>query len=358
MVRPEYFNPIWGESMDPAVLLQSKGDDSPSGENLEYDPIFTEMEIAGQPGEERQIGDEVTAAEDPDYNDLAEKALAVLEQSHDLRAAVFLADALVNSKGLVGFADATTYIRGCLEEFWDSCHPELDEDDDDDPTMRINAAQGLGGSDTIYRSLRRAALTESRNFGRLSLRDMEIAEGKMTAPPNMENIPDSASVSAAFQDSDDDFLTEMLTATQTAEDNVRAISGVFDDKTPGQGPDLDELIKLLRQIKRRLTEYASAEGVDDVDQDDDAAGDMGGGAPMAAGGPVGGINSPSDVSNALDRIIAYYRRAEPSSPVPIVLERAKRLVGADFLTIMKDMAPDGIENVHLIGGIEEEDDDD
>lgn len=342
--------------MDPAVFLQSKGDDSPSGENLEYDPIFTEMEIAGQPGEERQIGDEVTAAEDPDYSDLAEKALAVLEKSHDLRAAVFLADAYLNTKGLAGFADVTTYVRGCLEDFWDSCHPELDEDDDDDPTMRINAVQGLGGAETIYRSLRRTALTESRNFGRLSLRDMEIAEGKMAAPSGMENVPDSATISAAFQDTDDDFLTTLLTAAQVAEDNVRAISGLFDDRTPGQGPDLDEVIKLLRQIKRRLTEYASAEGVDDTAQDDDAD-DMGGGASMAVGGPVGGINSPSDVSNALDRIVAYYRRSEPSSPVPIMLERAKRLVGADFLTIMKDMAPDGVDNVHLIGGIEDDDDD-
>jgi len=37
--------------MDPAVLLQSKGDDAPSGDDLEYDPTFTDMELAGQPGE-------------------------------------------------------------------------------------------------------------------------------------------------------------------------------------------------------------------------------------------------------------------------------------------------------------------
>lgn len=340
--------------MDPAVLLQSKGDESPSGDNLEYDPIFTEMEIAGQPGEETQIGDEVKAAEDPDYRDLAEKALAVLDKSHDLRAAVFLADATANTKGLVGFANVTTYILGCLETFWDTCHPELDEDDDDDPTMRINAVQGLGDEDTLYRSLRRVPLTESRNFGKLSLRDMEIADGKMTAPAGMDSIPDSATVSAAFQDSDDDFLTAMLEAAQKSEDNVRAISAVFDDQTPGQGPDLDNLIKLLRQIKTRVAEFSSIE-VKDADTAEDAPGDSAGGAPATSGGAVGGINSPADVSNALDRIIAYYRRAEPSSPVPIVLERAKRLVGADFLTIMQDMAPAGIDNVHLIGGIEDDD---
>jgi type VI secretion system protein ImpA len=44
--------------------------------------------------------------------------------------------------------------------------------------------------------------------------------------------------------------------------------------------------------------------------------------------------------------------------VPIILERAKRLVGADFLTIMKDLAPDGLVSVMNIGGIKPSDDDD
>jgi type VI secretion system protein ImpA len=342
--------------MDPAVLLQSKGDDLPSGENLEYDPAFTDMEIAGQPGEESQIGDEIIHAEDPDYRDLAEKSLAVLEQSHDIRAAVFLADAILHTEGLTGFVDATTYILGCLTDFWDTCHPELDEDDDNDPTMRINAVQGLGQDSTVIRSLRRTPLTDSRSFGKMSLREIDVAEGRMTAPSDMSTVPDSAAVSAAFQDTDDEFLTALLNAAQTAEDNVRAISAVFDEQTPGQGPDLDELIKLLRLIRKKLAENSSAEDVADTSEDGEDLGGAGGAAPAAStGGAGGGINSPSDVANAIDRIIAYYKRAEPSSPVPIVLERAKRLVGADFLTIMADMAPLGISNVHLIGGIDDDD---
>ncbi|QDI78298.1 MULTISPECIES: type VI secretion system protein TssA [Leisingera] len=352
--------------MDPAVLLQSKGDDSPSGDNLEYDPAFTEMELAAQPGEESVVGNETIAATDPDYREVQKKALEVLERSHDLRAAVFLGDALLHSEGLPGFADVTTYIRGCLEEFWETCHPELDEDDGD-PTMRINAVQdmcgqpdGMAGASPLYRSLRRAPLTESRGFGRFSLRDIEIAEGMMTAPADMEHIPDTATIGAAFQDSDEDLIAERLAAIETAEKNVRAISAVFDAQTPGQGPDLSALIKLLQQIAKRIRNYAGA-GADEAAEggaEEDEAVEAGAAAPAAAaaGRPAGAINSPADVSNTLDRIISYYRRAEPSSPLPILLERCKRLVGADFLTIMKDMAPQGVDNVHLIGGIEEDDD--
>ncbi len=348
--------------MDPAVLLQSKEDDAPSGDNLEYDPTFTDMELAAQPGEETVLGDETTEATDPDYREVEKNALAVLERSHDIRAAVFLADAILHSEGLTGFADVTTFLRGCLEQYWETCHPELDEDDGD-PIMRINAVQDLcgqpddmAGPSPLYRSLRRAPLSDSRGFGRFSLRDIEVAEGLMTAPANMDTVPDTPTVSAAFQDSDDDDLAARLAAIETSVSNVSAISAVFDEQTPGQGPDLGPLVKLLQQMAKRLRDYGSiAAAIPEGDDDPDTA-EAGSAvvAPPAAVG-MGGINSPSDVVNALDRIIGYYQRAEPSSPLPILLDRAKRLVGADFLTIVGELAPQGISNVQLIGGIDDDD---
>ncbi|NRB16306.1 MAG: type VI secretion system protein TssA [Rhodobacteraceae bacterium] len=348
--------------MDPAVLLQSKGDDTPSGDDLEYDPTFTDMELAAQPGEEVVMGNTTTEASDPDYREVEKNALAILERSHDLRAAVFLADAILHSEGLTGFAYVTTFIRGCLEQYWETCHPELDEDDGD-PTMRINKVQDLcgqpddmAGPSPVYRSLRRAALSNSRGFGQFSLRDIEAAEGLISAPSDMGTVPDTATVSASFQDSDKDELEARVAAIELSAENVAAISAVFDEQTPGQGPDLQPLVKLLRQMAKRLRDYASMAPAETVDET--AADEAGGEASVrgsVAGGGVGGINSQSDVTNTLDRIIGYYQRAEPSSPLPILLERAKRLVGADFLTIVNDMAPQGIDNVNLIGGIDDDD---
>lgn len=340
--------------MDVSALLQSHGDDEPSGENLEYDPEFTEMELAAQPGEETQVGDEIRAAEDPNYSEVVEKAMGVLGRSHDLRAAVFLAEAVLMTKGLKEFAEVTTYIRGCLEDYWDTCHPELDEDDDDDPTMRINAVQGLSDSSRMIKALRRTALTDSRAFGRLSLRDMEMADGTIAVPEGTENVPDTASVGAAFQDTDDEALEGFAEAIKTALEDVRAIDAVFSDKTPGQGPELDPVIKTLNTLGKRLADYTGGEApAEEASAEGGAAPVAGGGGPAPVSAP-GAINSPTDVSNAIDRIISYYERNEPSSPVPLMLQRAKRLVNADFLTIMKDMAPQGVDNVNLIGGIEDD----
>ncbi|MEP1202137.1 type VI secretion system protein TssA [Tateyamaria sp.] len=347
-----------GGFMDLDALLQSHGDDAPSGEDLEYDPVFTELEIAATHGEERQMGDEILPPEDPDYKEVAAKALEIMERSHDLRAGIFLAEAQLRLKGFPGFADATSYVARCLDEYWSSCHPQLDPDDDDDPTMRINAILTLIDDARILRGVRRAPLTQSRTFGAISLREIAVADGESTPTSDMENVVDSGQVSAAFQDTDEDVLRGVSEAVGRALSNVTAISAKFDEMTPGQGPDIDPLIKLLKKangkIAGALGEPAGDMGVEE-EGDMDAGGGGGGPAQPVSGGGTGAINTPTDVQNALDRIISYYERAEPSSPVPLLLERAKKLVGADFMTIVRDMAYDSVDRVNMIGGIRDDD---
>ena len=244
-------------------MLKSHGEDAPSGENLEYDPDFIAMELAAQPEEERQAGTEILEGSDPDYKDLASKARAILERSHDIRAAVYLADAELRLNGLEGFAQVTGYIRGCLEEYWDTCHPQLDEEDDDDPMMRINAVTGLAGRSTVLRGLRTAArLTNSRVMGRITLRDLDILNGEAEASPD-ETPKSSTEIEAAFADTADEELEAYFNAAQSALQDVNAIDAVFLDKTPGYGPSLEDLQKLLNKIVKVLSKHVKT-GVEDV----------------------------------------------------------------------------------------------
>lgn len=341
--------------MDVTALLAPISDDAPSGDNLEYDEGFTEMELAAQPGEERQVGDQFQAAEDPDYGEVVKLADGILGRSHDIRAAVFRAEAVLQAEGMEEFAQTVSYIRGCLADHWESCHPQLDEDDGD-ATMRINAVQGLADSSRTLRNLRRAALTDSRMFGRMSLRHVEVAEGIANPSADMESPPDAAALKAAFRDTDEAFVSGVADAVNTSLEEIAAIDAIFAEQTPGEGPQLDPLSDALKKIQNALAQHGGADlGVEIVDPTAAAA------APAPAGGAApgpsgsGAINSPADVTDALDRIIDYYQRAEPSSPVPILLDRAKRLVNADFLAIIEDMAKDGLDEVKRIGGIKSDD---
>jgi type VI secretion system protein ImpA len=356
-------------------LLKSHGDDAPSGENLEYDPAFMSLEIAAQPGEERQIGDQIIAAEDPDHQEVIAQAMDVLGRSHDLRAAVFLAYSYLRTRGFPGFAEVTGYIRGVLEQYWDTCHPQLDPDDDNDPTMRVNAMMSLADMRTIVPGIRTSPLTDSRTFGRFALRDLLIAEGEIAAPEGAENLPDRAQILAAFQDTNTEKMSNLRGAVAQAHEDVKAIIKVFDDKAPAHNPKLEELERVLRQVLDRFGDAGigdPGEAADVAEETGDAAaedgeggGTVSGAAPGGGGGGRGGgvslpgaINNQNDVKNTLDRLMQYYARYEPSSPVPMLLARAKRLVGADFLTIIKELAPEGESNVNLVAGIKSDADDD
>ncbi len=73
-----------------------------------------------------------------------------------------------------------------------------------------------------------------------------------------------------------------------------------------------------------------------------------------AGAPpfAGVIRSREDVIRVLDSACEYLARHEPSSPVPLLLQRAKRLMVKDFLQIIQDLAPEAMNQVAKIGGID------
>ena len=50
----------------------------------------------------------------------------------------------------------------------------------------------------------------------------------------------------------------------------------------------------------------------------------------------------------------FFRRAEPSSPIPLIVDRAKRLVSKDFLEVLADIAPGAVSQARAAGGLKDE----
>ena len=68
---------------------------------------------------------------------------------------------------------------------------------------------------------------------------------------------------------------------------------------------------------------------------------------------VGAIRSRQDAIRALDAVAQFFRQNEPSSPIPLFLERAKRLVSKDFLEVLADIAPEAIPQARAAGGLKQ-----
>jgi type VI secretion system protein ImpA len=241
----------------------------------------------------------------------------------------------------------------------------LDTDDDNDPTMRVNAVRGLAGATTTLRYLRRTPLTQSRTFGRLNLINIQQGYGEVALNEGQTADYDRAGVNAAFADTSPEILTATLAAAKQVLADLNTIDRLIGKKASGIDFSIDDTIKMAQVMVRHVGEHVAGEPpVEEAAEDD--AGEVGGPSTGAAvqaaprrasggGGISGAVETAADARSALDRVIEYFKRYEPSSPVPIILERAKRLVGADFMAIMKDMAPQGLENVRMIGGLEDDD---
>ena len=172
--------------MDIDKLLQDVSPEAPCGEDLEYDPAFVEMERAAHGKPEQQMGDTIIPAEDPNWREVRSKAEELLGRTRDLRVVVQLGRAVLGLEGMVGFTDSLALLKGLLETQWAAVHPQLDPEDDNDPTLRVNTIVTLCDPGTTIKQLRETALVSSRAMGRFSLKDVQIATGKLassSAPP-------------------------------------------------------------------------------------------------------------------------------------------------------------------------------
>ncbi|MES2259291.1 MAG: type VI secretion system protein TssA [Pseudomonadota bacterium] len=344
-------------------LLQEVEDGAPSGPNLEYDPEFLELEqaILGKP--EVQYGETVTPAVPPEWKVVKRLATDLLARSRDLRLVLSLLRSLLALHGPVGLADGLVLIDRLLAERWDSVHPQLDPDDDMDPMLRINSLATL--TDNLFlREVKEATLLMLPGLGPLTLRVLEIASGE-TPPPEGEEKLALHSIEAAMADADQEKLQTAADALARACDSVVQIeTNLVRQVGSSQALNLDALTRTLRRgrdfFKAQQDGGSSEDGGESgADEGGDAAEGGGGDAPAGARGAKaagisGDIASRADVIRMLDKINKYYQQYEPSSPVPLLLERAKRLVPKNFFEIMEDLAPDGMTQLLVISGPKDE----
>ncbi len=337
--------------LDLSTLLAPVSPDAPCGEDLEYDAAYLELERSAQGQPERQMGDAVLAAEPPDWRSVRQQASQLCQRTKDLRVAHYLLQSSIALDGLPGFLQSLELIRELLQQYWDGLYPLLDADDDNDPTSRINALAGLN-ADEVLRLLRECELIRSRAFGPVSVRAALNAAGLLSFAS--ESLT-SEQLGGAFRDCDSEQVAGVRATLDAILETLGGIEASVSDRVGSrQGVDLQPLRQLIRQILLILADHAPQRD-DDASQtgsnESEAAAE--GAAPVAAAARSSGeVRNRDDVLRALDRIIDYYARHEPSSPLPVLLGRARSLVDADFATIVRNLIPDGFSQFENLRGPE------
>jgi type VI secretion system protein ImpA len=328
-------------------------EDAPCGEDLEYDNTFLELAQAAQGKPETQFA----PAEPPDWRSVHDIGQSLFERTRDLRVAMHWGRAHIQLNGFRAVPEALRLQLGLLDRFWATLHPQPDPDDGD-AYARLNVLALLGEVEGVVGDVRNALVIQNRSIGELRVRDIEVALGKY--PPRDGETPltrhqvEQMLAAATAQNAD---LPGQVTDALA---RLKSLSALLNDQVGiERAPDvrpLHAMLTLVGQVMPTGDAESDAEG--DADQEDGDAGGNGGGG--GGGGRSGGkglsgaVDSRADALKAIDMVCDYLERTEPTNPAQLLLRRARRLINKNFLQLMRELAPDALNEVARIMGVDPE----
>lgn len=307
---------------------------NPCGESLDDTQALAALESY------RVFGRLKASTEEPDWTALRKACLEALARSKDLRVLAHLAAVALQTHSLAAALRLFALTATWLERYWDEVYPRIDED----AIARRNALLFCADRVAMVEALRRVAVVKDPQLGALSVRDFEIASGTLAAT---ESEPKRAlsDINTALSQAQRPVLTELAALAVSAIKAVQQIEAMMLERGGSAAiPQLDPLLQVLQRLQQMLAPYTASIETSSDSPEQIAA---------EAVRDVGKIASRDDVVRAFDAIMSYYRNHEPGSLVPVITERAKRLVSVSFLDALAEIAPEVVDPVKKAVGVRE-----
>lgn len=343
---------------DPDALMQKAqawlepltGDDGPCGPDLEYDNAFLELAKAAEGKPETQFD----KGSPPDWRAVRDQCDELFERTRDLRVAMLWLRAELNLDGVAALVPALALVVGLLDTHWQTVHP-LPDPDDQDPYARANALAVLPQMEGVYGDLLHASLVGIKGVGQLRLRDVEVALGNLSARDGEPSHPrEVLERMLATAESDGAGLRGLLLQSRQSLDALAELM----DTHFGAG-SRSELRPLFDLLAHGLAMTPEPQAEDDAAAGDTGGADgdateAGGGAARGGRGPglSGSVNSRAEAVKAIELVCAYLERHEPTNPAQLFLRRASNLLERNFLELLKELAPNALEDVARMVGVD------
>jgi type VI secretion system protein ImpA len=378
--------------IDLALWLNPLDGENPSGEDLRNDPAFHELERLTEPevkvvhdGNNKPTSQSTIPVDWPAVLDKAEELRA---HGRDLRLLVIVTRALANEHGLAGLAQGLRLIAQTFDQHWETMHPALrpSAQPREAALRRINALLDLqNGQDGLLANLRQMIFFAPRAIGPISGRDLEqgalddrvmlleaasglnAAEKAKLVSAHGQLLNRVRSGCAAQADQANAEMVSLIADAHAAIEALDAVETALNARLEGSGAAVPELRRFLQRLLTTLERNAPAGAATSgaakpapAPTDADLPARNGHGADTMASiasyaepgtGLPDRISSRDDVVKCLDLVVAFYDRTEPSSPIPHLARRVRRMVHMDFVELMEDLAPSGLKEFRLLAGV-------
>lgn len=311
-------------NLDLQVLLAPVSPDMPAGPDLSYDPARQLIEQAFD-----------TPAEEVDWNETIGAITAQAVRTRDLWLAVYLARAGARAGRLEVVEDGIGLLAGYLELFWESAHPTVEEYGIEG---RKGACESLVRIGEFLAPLRRVPLVVHPRLGAFNGADFERYAAEGAAAEGYGQFR------AAVADTPVDRVAEQLGRIAYISEAIVRSDAVLSEQAGrrGQtGTNFAATYGTLDAIADALRPHVTQEPA--IVEDSAGPTLTAVSARPGTGAVAGGrIENREDVARALDAVIEYYGRVEPSSPIPVAIGRVKGWIAMDFVSILNDIAPGSI----------------
>lgn len=302
---------------------QSISDEHPCGVDVEYDDLFQELERLMP-----------LAVEAKQWGDLLAQCESLLLITHDLRVAVAYVRIQIHlsNDGLAGLLKGLRLVSCLINKFWDCVYPGIDKYDKEEPYLeRINTLAILGGYKELTLPVKKKVVIFSTAFDDYSFDNLIEIKNDEDARVNLIK---------GLSGDEMDALRQTLSYWAMIHAEVCNIKENIATKTGAGFTDFDEhLIPFLAQGELVLKALCNSENVELAMIPDTSTSkllDVEKQVAMAVSASDGRISSREDVMKSLDKLCEYYEAYEPSSPVPLLLKRAKKIIYQDFREILDE----------------------
>lgn len=333
-----------------AKLLAPVSAEAPCGADLEQTSATELYELdrlatreppreQGRPGEP---GYKEVAGKEPDWSAVRAKAEELFAKGKHLRVAVVLGRALTNNQGIEGMWASLRLLHALLEQYWDSVYPRLEDATPDGAQLRINEILPVVHVDTLNFDLRARKFFDAPGAGAVLVRDVESAAGRFPARQGV-SVTSSDQIKQALHSLPPERAQALRAAVTGCGEEIKALRSLLSEKAGAANvPDFKTLSDIVQALAAVVDAGAAQTEPATSEQQ------VGAGEVRAASGTIA---SREDAVRMLESVCAFLERYEPSNPAPLLIRRAKDLIGRPFLEIVEELAPDGVNQVKHIAGL-------
>lgn len=335
---------------DIARFLHPISADAPAGCDIEYEPLFEQISAAREVDEDLpqddEWGYETRQADWPQVSVLCQEVLE--KHSKDLQIACWLTQAQGKLYGLAGIAGGMTLIASLLETFWSVLYPPLDDEEGNCADARLGRLSWLDKQ--LVKQLDNLTLTSD---GKLSLSVWQqvqyfeqrvAANSELRAPLISDGYFGIAECDDSIRATPAEQFNQLLAQAEQVKQALEKLHQIMAGLVPDTGNSMNASAQRLKEMMALITRFHEivAPG---------AAQQYHGEEKSSGGRASNGINTTlaEDRSHHEIRAIAigqminianYFRKNEPTSPVPYLMERAARWANMGMAEWLEEMMED------------------